>query len=137
MSASLGSRTPAWVGQLARFAVVGVLNTLVYYGVYLACLQAFPLLLSHVVGWWAAVTGSYLMNTRFTYRVPPSWRSYLMYPLTSLTTLVVSAAVLVVLVDVFEMSAVWAPLVAGLCAVPATFLVARAIIVRPGRQALD
>src|SRR5260370_11730627 len=65
--AMLGGRI--LVGQAARFAVIGVLNTCVDFGVFLFALAFLTssLVAANVLAWAVAVTGSYVMNSFITF----------------------------------------------------------------------
>ena len=57
---------------LAKFAVVGVANTVIDFCVFLALFYGlgWPLLVANTLGWVAGVTNSYLMNSRWTFHDP-------------------------------------------------------------------
>src|SRR5437868_10687991 len=59
------------VGQAARFAIIGVVNTLVDFGVFLFAITfvTSSLIAANVLSWTVAVTGSYVMNSLFTFAV--------------------------------------------------------------------
>src|SRR5260370_25675837 len=65
--ARLGGRILA--GQAARFALIGVLNTCVDFGVFLFALAFLTssLVAANVLAWAVAVTGSYVMNSFITF----------------------------------------------------------------------
>ena len=52
---------------LIKFSMVGVVNTGVYYGVYLLLYRYMPYVAAHLIGWTVSVVGSYLLNSWFTY----------------------------------------------------------------------
>src|SRR6476661_4030415 len=56
--------------KMVSFAMVGVANALVDFGVFAFAykLLGMPLVLSNVVAWLVAVSGSYVMNTFITFR---------------------------------------------------------------------
>jgi putative flippase GtrA len=56
--------------RAARFAVVGVLNTAIDFGVFIVLLYAlsWPLLLANTIGYAAGLANSYLLNSRWTFR---------------------------------------------------------------------
>ncbi|WP_405884872.1 GtrA family protein [Streptomyces sp. NBC_01136] len=118
-------------GQFLRFAVVGVVNTAVYYGLYLVLLVALPYLTAHLLAFGAATVVSFFLNARFTYRTRPTWRKFLRFPLATVTNLVVSTIALNLLVEVCHSGSRTAALLASAVAVPFTFLASRAIMI-PG-----
>ncbi|MFC8263035.1 GtrA family protein [Streptomyces sp. NPDC057291] len=117
--------------QMARFALVGAVNTGTYYGCYLALLTALPYLAAHVIAFALSMTGSFLLNSYFTYRTRPTWRKFLLFPLTNAANFVITTGGVWLLVDRVGFSSRYAPLVAALAAIPITFVVSRAIMLRP------
>ena len=120
-------------GQLINFALVGVVNTGVYYGLYLLFLQVLPYLAAHILAFALSMTGSFVLNARFTYRIRPTWRKFLLFPLTNATNFLVTTAGVYVVVDVLHAGNRFAPLLASGAAIPVTFLVSRAIMLRGPR----
>ncbi|MDN3293123.1 GtrA family protein [Streptomyces ficellus] len=120
-------------GQIVRFALVGVVNTATYYGCYLLLLALTPLpyVAAHVVAFLLAMTGSFFLNCRFTYRTRPTWRKFLLFPLTNAANFAITTSGVWLLVDVAGFSSRYAPLVAAAVAIPITFVVSRTIMLRP------
>ena len=133
-------RLPAWLDLLARrlseawraravtlkaasFAVVGVVNTLVDLGVFLAAYQLFgmPLIPANVLAWLVAVSGSYVMNSFTTFAAESGgrldWRAYGAFVASGLLGVVANTATLVV-------ASYWIPVLAAkLLAIVASFVV--------------
>jgi len=120
----------AHVGPLLRFSLIGVLNTGVYYATYLVLLTFTPYLVAHIIGWAIAMTFSFLMNCRYTYRVRPTWRRYVVFPLSNLPNLLATSVGVVALVELLGLSTRIAPLIAGICAIPFSYLLGRVLMVR-------
>ncbi|MFH8938454.1 GtrA family protein [Streptomyces griseosporeus] len=114
--------------QVLVFAVVGVVNTGTYLGLYLFFLTRLPYLAAHVLAFVLSMTGSFFLNARFTYRTRPTWRKFLLFPLTNAANFVCTTAGVWVLVDVLHTGARWAPLLASAAAIPVTFVVSRWIM---------
>lgn len=114
-----------------KFCLVGVVNTLVSYVVYLALHLVMPYMVAFVLGWAVGVVVSFLLNCRFTYHVKPTWRGFLLFPLSSIPNIVLSSAGVLLMVEVFGWDQRIAPLVATLLAVPISYAIARTILVRP------
>ncbi|AQU68346.1 GtrA family protein [Streptomyces niveus] len=120
-------------GQLIRFALVGVVNTGTYYACYLVLLTWLPYVAAHVVAFALSMTGSFFLNSRFTYRTRPTWRKFLLFPLTNAANFTITTSGVYLLVDVLHLSSRYAPLIAAAAAIPITFAVSRTIMLRPDR----
>ncbi len=118
---------------LLVFSFVGVLNTIVYYLVYLALLPFLPYLVAHLAGWFVSMSFSFVMNCRLTYRVPVTWWRYALYPLTALPNLVFTTVGVVAFIELLNVSERLAPFIAGVLAIPFTYTLGRYLMV--GRDA--
>lgn len=112
-------------GRILRFATIGVINTGIYYGLYLAMRLVVPYLVAHVVAFLTAMVGSYFLNCYFTFRTEPSWRTFLLFPLSNLVNFLVSTVGLYVLVQHLGMDERLAAIPAAAIAIPFTFLMAQ------------
>ncbi|MER6571484.1 GtrA family protein [Streptomyces sp. NPDC001093] len=120
--------------QILTFAAVGVLNTAVYYCLYLLFLIWLPYLAAHVLAFVLSMVGSFFLNARFTYRIRPTWRKFLLFPLTNVTNFLITTAGVYVIVDVLHAGSRFAPLLASAAAIPVTFVVSRWVML-PGSLA--
>ncbi|MHA6797948.1 GtrA family protein [Bounagaea algeriensis] len=120
-------------GKFGRFVVVGVVNTGVHYLVYLATWLLVPYLVAHVFAAAVAMSVSYLLNCRFTFRVRPRLRTFLLFPASNATNLVISATAMWLLVEVAGIHPLVSTVLGGLLATPATYLVSRLILTTPKR----
>ncbi|MCC5475167.1 GtrA family protein [Streptomyces sp. NPDC059680] len=111
--------------QILTFAAVGVINTAVYYCLYLFFLIWLPYLAAHVLAFALSMVGSFFLNARFTYRTRPTWRKFLLFPLTNVTNFLITTAGVYVIVDVLHAGSRFAPLLASATAIPVTFVVSR------------
>jgi putative flippase GtrA len=107
-----------------------VVNTAVYYGLYLLFLHWMPYLGAHVLAFALSMTGSFFLNARFTYRTRPTLRKFLLFPLTNATNFLLTTTGVYVIVDVLHAGNRFAPLLASGAAVPVTFVVSRSIMLR-------
>lgn len=124
----------ALVGKIARYGVVGVINTLVYYVPYLLLSAVLPYLLAHLISAVPAVALSYFLNCWFTFRARPSLGGLILYPVSNLVNLACTTTALYVLVEFAGASERIAPLLATVAAVPATFMVSQLVITNPIRN---
>ena len=114
---------------LIKFSMVGVVNTGVYYGVYLLLYRYMPYVAAHLIGWTVSVVGSYLLNSWFTYKVRPTWIKLLLFPLSSIPNVLFTTFGVVFLVEVLHISKELSPLIAGLIAIPFGYLLAKFLLV--------
>lgn len=116
--------------QMVRFALVGAVNTATFYGFYLALHPLMPYFAAYSAAFVLSMTGSFFLNTYFTYRTRPTWRKFLLFPLTNVTNYVVTSIGVYVLVEWVGMNDTIAPLVAAAAAIPFTYLLSRRILTR-------
>ncbi|TDE15902.1 GtrA family protein [Jiangella asiatica] len=121
------------IGQALRFVVVGGVNTATYYGFYLSMREWIGYLPGHVVAFVLSTIGSFFLNTLFTYRVRPTLRRFLLFPLSTVVNFVVTTVGVVVLVEYVGLGERVAPLFAAVMAIPVTFVVARRLLVGRAR----
>lgn len=115
--------------HLTRFAVVGVINTGVYYAFYLLVHTVAPYLVAHLVALALSMVVSFFLNCYWTFRTPPTWRKFLVFPLTNATNYVLMTVGIVVLVEWLHVGQWIAPLIAAVAAIPVTFLLSRWVLV--------
>jgi putative flippase GtrA len=131
----------ATAGRIVRFGLVGVVNTGVYYGFYLLFNHVLPYLGAHVLAFCLAMVGSFFLSCYFTFRIKPTWRKFLLFPLSNATNFVITTVGLYALVSWFGVNQTIAPLVAAAAAIPFTFLVAQYVLVdrsqRPAESELQ
>lgn len=130
----VGGETSAWVHFL-RFVAVGVLNTIVYWAAFVGLDLIAPYMVAHFAAFFLAMVCSYLVNTWWTFRVRPSWRTFAAFPLTNVPNLLATTVGVVVLVEWVGTPAWLAPLVAAGLAVPVTFVLVRFLLLRGRRPA--
>ncbi|KAB2332145.1 GtrA family protein [Cytobacillus depressus] len=116
--------------EFLRFVIVGVVNTLHYYVLYMACLHIleFHYILSHTIGFLFSLIGSFLLNTMYTYKVKPTWSRFLRFPFTQAFNTIATAVLLFIFVDLFHISSSLAPIAAVFITVPMTFILTRRIL---------
>lgn len=118
------------VGQVLRFGIVGVANTLVYYVLYrLLLATGMPYVVAHLLAWVASVVFSFYANCWFTYRVRPTWRRFIAFPATTLVNVAFTTLGSVLLVSLFSADTRYITVLMGILAIPFTFLVTRMVLV--------
>jgi putative flippase GtrA len=109
--------------KAASFAVIGVVNTLIDLGVFLAAynLVGLPLIPANVLAWLVAVSGSYVMNSSITFAAESGgvlrWRAYGAFVASGIAGVIANTATLLV-------ASYWMPVIAAkLIAILASFVV--------------
>lgn len=123
--------------RVFRFGVVGLVNTGVYFLLYVLILRVAPYLVAHLAAALVSMVGSYFLNCFFTFRTHPTLGTFLLFPLSNVTNFAVTSIGLYLLVGVLHLNKIVSPLLAASVAVPITFLVARAILVGRSGPAIE
>jgi putative flippase GtrA len=133
--ASLWTRAVFW--QAARFAAVGVVNTAVDFSVFLLVFAYVTpsLVVANTCSWMVAVTGSYVMNSVFTFAAESGRQlllgAYLRFMASSVLALIANTSALL-----FAVKVLYLPVIAGkVLAIGVSFAVnfslARFVVFRP------
>ena len=109
--------------KAASFAMVGVVNTFIDLGIFLAAynLLKLPLIPANVLAWLVAVSGSYVMNSFITFAAESGrqlrWRAYGAFVVSGVASVITNTAILVV-------ASYWLPVLAAkLLAIAVSFVV--------------
>ncbi|RIL46108.1 GtrA family protein, partial [Staphylococcus equorum] len=108
--------------EIIKFIIVGGINTLNYYIVYLILLKLIDLnyLVSHVSGFMVSFIISYYLNCHFVYKVKPTWRKFIQFPLTQVVNMGMQTLLLYIFVQWFHISSVIAPFAGLIITIPIT-----------------
>jgi putative flippase GtrA len=116
-------RTRGVTLKAASFALVGVVNTFIDLGIFLAAynLLSLPLIPANVLAWLVAVSGSYVMNSFITFAAESGrqlrWRAYGAFVASGVAGVITNTAILVV-------ASYWLPVLAAkLLAIAVSFVV--------------
>ena len=122
----------ARVAVFLRFVLVNVLNTGLYWGLYLVLLPATPYLVANTVALVVAVLVAYAANARYAFGVPTSRGGLLRYLVANGTTVLLRTAVVWLLVSPLSLDEQLAPPVAVAVTMPVAYLLTkRAMAERP------
>ncbi|MDK9863210.1 GtrA family protein [Staphylococcus equorum] len=116
--------------EIIKFIIVGGINTLNYYIVYLILLKLIDLnyLVSHVSGFMVSFIISYYLNCHFVYKVKPTWRKFIQFPLTQVVNMRMQTLLLYIFVQWFHISSVIAPFAGLIITIPITFVLSKYIL---------
>jgi putative flippase GtrA len=116
-------RTRGVTLKAASFAMVGVVNTFIDLGIFLAAynLLKLPLIPANMLAWLVAVSGSYVMNSFITFAAESGrqlrWRAYGAFVVSGVAGVITNTAILVV-------ASYWLPVLAAkLLAIAVSFVV--------------
>jgi putative flippase GtrA len=135
--AKLGGRV--LFGQATRFATIGVINTLVDFGVFLFAITYLTssLVAANVLSWTVAVTGSYVMNSFITFAAESGrrlgWRTYAGFVGSGIAGLVANTGTLLIAAKLLFLPVVLAKVLAIGASFLVNFSLARFVVFRPQR----
>jgi len=124
------SGRPREARSFARFLVAGVANTVASYALFVALELVLPYLVAYAIAYVTGIVLSYFLNTRFVFRVPQRWSTFMKFPIVYLVQFLLGSAVIVGLVEALGFSPRIAALLALVVTVPATYLTAK-LVLRP------
>lgn len=116
--------------EILKFIIVGGINTLNYYVVYLLLLKLLHIeyMISHITGFLVAFVISYYLNCYFVYRVKPTWRKFISFPITQIVNVSLQTVLLYVFVSWLNLSAEIAPFAGLIITIPITFILSKWIL---------
>ncbi len=116
--------------EILKFIVVGGINTLNYYVVYLLLLKLLHIeyMISHITGFLVAFVISYYLNCYFVYRVKPTWRKFISFPITQIVNVSLQTVLLYVFVSWLNLPAEIAPFAGLVITIPITFVLSKWIL---------
>ncbi|HFQ1566692.1 TPA: flippase GtxA [Staphylococcus aureus] len=116
--------------EILKFIIVGGINTLNYYVVYLLLLKLLHIeyMISHITGFIVAFVISYYLNCYFVYRVKPTWRKFISFPITQIVNVSLQTVLLYVFVSWQNLPAEIAPFAGLIITIPITFILSKWIL---------
>ncbi|HDB2882010.1 TPA: flippase GtxA [Staphylococcus aureus] len=116
--------------EILKFIIVGGINTLNYYVVYLLLLKLLHIeyMISHITGFLVAFVISYYLNCYFVYRVKPTWRKFISFPITQIVNVSLQTVLLYVFVSWLNFPAEIAPFAGLIITIPITFILSKWIL---------
>ena len=120
--------------QFLTFGIIGVINTLVSQGLYMVFVGmevavGTASILSNVL----SMIGSYFMNTYFTYKQKPTWKSAVTFPLSYIPGIIISALMVILVVDILHAPKMFAKILSLPLYIPVNFLCMSFIIKKFGK----
>jgi len=118
-------------GEIVRFIIVGGINTVNYYWIYLLLLKIlqFNYLLSHITAFILSFIISFYLNCYFVYHVEPTVKKFLQFPLTQIVNMGLQTLLLYIFVQWLHVSEIFAQFIGLVITVPVTFIISKWILV--------
>lgn len=115
-------------GEFLRFLLVGAVQTLLTYLLFLLLLMVLPYPAAYSISFCCGIVLSYFLNVLFVFREKTSLASFLKFPLVYLIQYLLGIVLLWLLVDHIGIPPKWAMLAVIALTVPVTFLTSRFVI---------
>ena len=121
--------------QFLTFGIIGACNTLISQGLYMAFVAVNVAVgIASILGDVLSMVFSYFMNMHFTYKQKPTWKSAVTFPLSYIPGIIISALMVVLVVDIFHGPKMWAKLIALPIYVPVNSLCMNYIVKKFGKK---
>jgi putative flippase GtrA len=117
-------------GEALRFIVIGAINTVATYALYLVLLPQAGYKLAYTAAYVVGIVFAYLLNTRFVFRVRRTLASFTLFPLVYLVQYALGIATLYVAVTLFNVPERFALIASIVVTIPITFLLSRLVLKR-------
>jgi putative flippase GtrA len=114
--------------EFNRFLIVGAINTLTGYILYVSLLAITSYTLSYTISYILGIFISYYLNSRFVFRTELKLTKAVQYPLVYLAQYVLGIILLRVFVELLGVSQILSPALIILITVPVTYLLNKLIL---------
>ncbi|PTE73762.1 GtrA family protein [Staphylococcus devriesei] len=116
--------------EIIKFVIVGGINTLDYYITYLILLKLLNVnyMISHIIGFIVSFIISYYLNCYFVYKVKPTLKKFLSFPITQVVNIGTQTLLLYIFVRWFNFPSEIAPFVGLIVTIPITFILSKWIL---------
>ncbi|MGI2236796.1 MULTISPECIES: GtrA family protein [unclassified Staphylococcus] len=116
--------------EIIKFIIVGAINTLNYYIIYLMFTQLLniPYLFSHITSFLISFVVSFFLNCLLVYKVKPTFKKFILFPTSQIVNMGTQTLLLFILVEIYNLSTVWAPLIGLIITIPVTFIISKSLL---------
>lgn len=120
--------------EFLRFLVTGTLNTLACWLVYLLCNLLMPYMAAYSIAYIFGMFFTYYMNTRWVFKVPMKWSTFMQFPVIFVIRYVLDVSVLYALVSWLHCPEALGPLATIALTMPLGFLMSRFVLMRRAHE---
>jgi len=114
--------------EFIRFLVVGLINTISTYLIYLLLLFALSYDISYTLSYLAGIVISYYLNSYYVFKEKISIKKFLKYPIVYVVQYVINLLGLYILVEYLNIPKEVVPLIVIILSIPITYLLSKLII---------
>ena len=114
--------------QFASFLVAGAINTVTSYGIFVVLLRFMPYLAAYTIAYIVGVLLSYFLLTAFVFHARRRLTTALRFPLVYIAQYLTGSAVIVALVEAWDVRAPIAAIGAIVTSIPVSFVLSRSIL---------
>jgi len=114
--------------KFSRFVVVGAVNTLLSYVIYIAALQISSYQVAYSAAYFLGILISYYLNTVFVFKCSLSLGKAFKYPVVYIVQYLLGIFLLIVLVEWLDVDVHFAPIAVIVLTIPVTYYLSRRII---------
>ncbi|NWB51195.1 GtrA family protein [Pseudomonas gingeri] len=111
--------------DLIKFIIGGSINTAFTYGLYFGLQFAIPYQVAYALAFSIGILFSYWFNATIVFKTPVSWKGFFAFPLVYLVQYLISAVLLSLFIERFDIPQSVAPLVVIIATIPITFVLTR------------
>ncbi|WP_169083624.1 GtrA family protein [Paenibacillus sp. PL91] len=111
-----------------KFGMVGLLNTLITYILYLVLLDHYPYVISYSVSYVAGIFISYFFNTLFVFKQPISLKNLLKFPIIYLVQYLLNLLLMFILVDTLNINEKFSLIISIIVTFPITFILSKYVL---------
>lgn len=116
--------------DLIKFVIGGSINTAFTYCLYLGLQVILDYQIAYAIAFAIGIVFSYWFNAAIVFKTPVTWKGFFSFPLVYLLQYLMSAGLLSVFVEQFNLPKNIAPLVVIAVTVPITFVLTRWLLRR-------
>ena len=104
------------------FALIGVVNFFVYNSLYILLIHVINYVHASVISSFASMTSSFFLNSKYNFKVKPTFKNFILFPISNLPTFILQTIGIVILVEKLNMKTTVSGIISSFCAVPFTFI---------------
>ncbi|MFA7515067.1 MAG: GtrA family protein [Bacilli bacterium] len=116
--------------EFIKFVIVGTINTINHNIIYLASLTCLNYLIANFIAFIISMIISFFLNCYITFKVKPTIKKLVIFPLTNLPNLFFQTFGIYIVVELIKIPKEYGALVTALLAVPFTFMMMKLILER-------